>query len=271
MTGARLNGAAVAMAGAHDLLTGTEVPGAPALSEAALLRACFLDNEAAQAILARTSRSHQTHHLRRRLHDALRASTDGGTPDVVRVTEELRQRGVSDAVGLVAGLVSSDLPVREWERHLRLVTSAADRRDAASVLVNAPCTELGFAERIHAVHGADMRFHAAERKWLVYSEDRGLWETDTDGAALRRAGDTARALSRAAADIDNKDRRDELLKFAQRSESHRALTAALHLTASRSGVTVGPTNSTRTRGCSRLRMVCWTFGPGSCGRISART
>jgi hypothetical protein len=83
-----------------------------------------------------------------------------------------------------------------------------------------PWTDSGMAERLVALHGLDLRFVRTWGKWLHFDGVRWLHD---DGAVYRAAKATARALLKAAANIEDDNRRQAAIKFAQRSESRASI------------------------------------------------
>lgn len=80
------------------------------------------------------------------------------------------------------------------------------------------CTDLGNAERLVALHGADLRY-GSDVGWLSYDEHRGQWLRDPEGLqAQRRAQLTVREIRRDAAAEQDPERRAELARWAQESE-----------------------------------------------------
>lgn len=99
-----------------------------------------------------------------------------------------------------------------------------------------PLTDLGNAERLVAIHGADVRY-AAGIGWLVWDSRR--FTPDDTGELLRRAKTTARAIYHDAANCDD-DERKQIAKWAKASESEPRLRAMVSLAASEQDVVVRP-------------------------------
>ena len=97
-------------------------------------------------------------------------------------------------------------------------------------------TDLGLARRFTLDHRHVVR-HVAGRGWLAWSGRH--WQDDEDGQAVRLMKTTVICLLDAAeAKPFNSQARKDLFKFALRSESHRAITAALHLAESEKALAV---------------------------------
>ncbi len=76
--------------------------------------------------------------------------------------------------------------------------------------------------RLIARHGTNLTYTPG-LGWLEWRD--GHWQRDQDGAIMRCAKDTVRAIYREAADQPTRDEREKLSKHAAKSESHGALRA----------------------------------------------
>jgi putative DNA primase/helicase len=99
-------------------------------------------------------------------------------------------------------------------------------------------TELGNARRLVHRHGHRLRFVHPWRKWLVYRD--GRWAVDDTGELERLAKETVLSIYQEALAAAADTERQELVKWAARCESHRALQAMIHLAASEPGIAVVP-------------------------------
>ena len=88
-----------------------------------------------------------------------------------------------------------------------------------------PHTDLGNAERLVHRYGDDLRWCDAAGGWHVWDGCR--WQVDALLQTRMRAHDTARAIMREAADMQDKKAREEAIKWARASESRRATEAML--------------------------------------------
>lgn len=86
-------------------------------------------------------------------------------------------------------------------------------------------TDTGMAERIKALHGADMRYVPEFRSWLVWDGRR--WVRDESDRARLLAMLTARAMGEQAIRIQDVDEREQYQKFAVKYEGAGAIDAAL--------------------------------------------
>lgn len=100
-----------------------------------------------------------------------------------------------------------------------------------------PLTDLGNAERLVAMHGADIRY-VHGMGWLAWDGRR--WRTDRTGELLRRAKLTARALYHDAGNCEDDDERRRILGWARNSESAARLHAAVSLAESEKPVVALP-------------------------------
>jgi putative DNA primase/helicase len=89
-----------------------------------------------------------------------------------------------------------------------------------------PLTDLGNAERLVAQHGADCRY-VPGMGWHLWDGRR--LRRDDDGAILRRAKLTVRAILSEAQDVEDPDQRKAVTKWALASETESKLRAAVSL------------------------------------------
>ncbi len=96
-------------------------------------------------------------------------------------------------------------------------------------------TDLGNARRLVERHGRDIRHCGAKGSWLVWDEQRWIW--DETGEVERRAKETVGNLYREAADLYGKERHS-LIEHARKSESATKIRAMIALAASEPGVPI---------------------------------
>lgn len=96
-------------------------------------------------------------------------------------------------------------------------------------------TDYGNAERLVAMHGADIRFCPA-RGWLIWDGRR--WAIDEGPGITRKALETARALFTQASRVEDSDRRAEWIKHSLMCERKAALENAITLAKSVPGINV---------------------------------
>lgn len=92
-----------------------------------------------------------------------------------------------------------------------------------------PRTDTGNAERFVMDHHHETRFVHTWGKWLLWDTKR--WAVDTTRASVRLAEETIRGLYHRAYELDDKHEREELAKWALRSEAEPKLRAMLKLAA----------------------------------------
>jgi P4 family phage/plasmid primase-like protien len=100
----------------------------------------------------------------------------------------------------------------------------------------------GNAQRLVAGHGADMRYSPAWGKWLVWDDWR--WLPDATAEVCRRVKDTVREMYRATALLSDEERED-LVRWALRSESVPATREMLEHAKSEPGIPITPSELDR--------------------------
>ena len=111
-----------------------------------------------------------------------------------------------------------------------LYHEARERGWVDTVLKNSEAdfnTDLGNARRLIARHGADIRFVPEWGKWLIW--DNTHWRVDQDGAIMRLAKETVRAMYAEAGTLDDARKRAELGKYALKCEAEARLDAMVSL------------------------------------------
>lgn len=97
-------------------------------------------------------------------------------------------------------------------------------------------TDLGNARRLVRHFGERMRFAHEWRKWLVYAD--GRWRIDGSGEIERMAKETVMRIYAEAIGAATDADRQELAKWAARSESEARIRAAVELASSEPGVPI---------------------------------
>jgi P4 family phage/plasmid primase-like protien len=118
---------------------------------------------------------------------------DGGAASVVRLWETLR----NDDQELTAAV----------EGRLTRVSDPSQLQ----------CTDFGNAERLVLRYGQDVRFCYPANSWFVWNGQR--WVEDTTGEVIRRAKATVQGIYAEASDAPTRERREDLGKWAVRSEA----------------------------------------------------
>jgi P4 family phage/plasmid primase-like protien len=146
--------------------------------------------------------------------DQLEAIADAVETDDRELADKL-------AGGITDLLVDSDSPTGDVEGAL------ADGHRA---------TDVGNADRLAALADGRIRYVHAWSKWIVYRD--GVWHVDTGDALIAEtAKRVARTMFTRAAQLSGHDR-DELWKWAKRSETAPAVRAMIHLARGIPGVLV---------------------------------
>lgn len=97
-------------------------------------------------------------------------------------------------------------------------------------------TDLGNSERLVRLHGPELRYVFAHRRWLDWN--RKVWAADAGDRIRERAKLVARAIMREAAEAETKEDRAKLGKWAVQSESERAIKAMIEL--AKSALAIAP-------------------------------
>jgi putative DNA primase/helicase len=110
--------------------------------------------------------------------------------------------------------------------------------DGGDPVPGEPWTELGYAHRLTAVYGGQLRYVPQWRRWLVW--DGRKWEHDATGQAQRWMKSIARRMTAAAIAIQDEDTRKACQAAARRGESSHAVAGALTLASTEAGIAVTP-------------------------------
>ena len=97
-------------------------------------------------------------------------------------------------------------------------------------------SDIGNAERLIARHGAQLRYVAKWKSWLVWTGTH--WERDECGTVERACKDTLRALAHEALDLEDKAQRAVMLKHALASESNSRVRGMIERARAEPGVSV---------------------------------
>jgi putative DNA primase/helicase len=95
--------------------------------------------------------------------------------------------------------------------------------------------DVGNGQRLAAEHGRELR-HSAAFGWSIWDGRR--WAEDSTHEIERRAKGAARTMYRAAAELDDDDKRAKLAKWAGASESAARIEAMIHLARSEPGIAI---------------------------------
>jgi putative DNA primase/helicase len=108
----------------------------------------------------------------------------------------------------------------------------------ADPLPGEPATELGYARRLVAVYGDQLRYVAAWRRWLIWDGQR--WAHDATGQANRWMKSIARRITSDALAIPGERERAAALKLARAGEKSSGISGALTLASTEAGIVVSP-------------------------------
>ena len=111
-----------------------------------------------------------------------------------------------------------------------LYYEARERGWVDTVLKNSEAdfhTDLGNARRLIARHGANVRFVPEWRRWIIWEKTH--WCVDQDGAIMRLAKETVRAIYAEAGTLEDARKRAELAKYALKCEAEARLDAMVSL------------------------------------------
>lgn len=108
----------------------------------------------------------------------------------------------------------------------------------ARTLESRNLTDLGNAERLVDLHGDNIRFCHAWGKWLIWDGRR--WAVDETAAIARYAKETVRGIYGEAASAPTFEDRENIARFAMRSERATALAAMVSLAKSEPGIPISP-------------------------------
>lgn len=97
-------------------------------------------------------------------------------------------------------------------------------------------TDLGNAERFVAMHGKNVRYSYAKKKWYFWCGTH--WELDEDGATQRLMKQTVRSLYKVANDCPDRNKAKDYAAWAYKSEASPRIQAALMLAQSEVGIPV---------------------------------
>jgi putative DNA primase/helicase len=125
--------------------------------------------------------------------------------------------------------------LRAKPRRAKPLRPAGDRADP---LPGEQRTELGYAKRLIAVYGGQLRYVPAWRRWLTWDGTR--WALDSTGQAARWMKAIARRVTADAIAEPDADTRRALLRDARRGESSHAIAGALTLAGTEPELAVSP-------------------------------
>lgn len=131
------------------------------------------------------------------------------------------------------------LPKKEVEAAIRSIMKKHELElQTTSTTLN--LTDLGNSERLIARHRDIIRYCYPWKKWLVWDEYCGIWQTDNNGRILRLAKETVKNIYKEAAAIKEEERRKYVAGWAVKSESVQHLQGMIKLTESEDNIPIQP-------------------------------
>ena len=112
--------------------------------------------------------------------------------------------------------------------------------NASLRLIDYQRSDAGNAERLHALHGRNIRYVANSGQWLIWSNSR--WRPDTTGNIVRMFIETMRCTAKQAADISDSSMAQTIASFALRSTNKSAVDCGIALTQSIEGTSISITD-----------------------------
>lgn len=150
--------------------------------------------------------------------------------------EELRQQ-VTNYIAYLRKMAEPEDVIRERANTLREgLELYEDIEDETEGEIHE--TDLGNAMRLVRLHGRDIRYCHAWRKWLIWDSRR--WKIDDRGRIKRKAKDTVFKIYRELEKCSDKKSRQRLFSHAIKSESDMRIRAMLSLAESELGISVIP-------------------------------
>jgi putative DNA primase/helicase len=107
-------------------------------------------------------------------------------------------------------------------------------------LIGFPNSDAGNAERLHALHGRNIRYVSNSGQWLVWDSNR--WMPDSTGQLVRMFIETMRCAARLATEIKNPAEAQLATRFALKSTNRPQVDAGIALAQSIAGVSISITD-----------------------------
>ena len=112
--------------------------------------------------------------------------------------------------------------------------------NASLRLIDYQKSDAGNAERLHALHGRNIRYVANSGQWLIWSDSR--WRPDTTGNIVRMFIDTMRSTAKQATDISDPREAQAITNFALKSTNKSPVDCGIALTQSIEGTSISITD-----------------------------
>lgn len=141
----------------------------------------------------------------------------------------MRRRGASEEAILAALEVTNQTQVSPplSDKELRIIAGSIAKKEPVPIHEN--FTDLGNARRFVHDHHLDVKNSGGKRGWWLWDGSR--WTRDENGEVVRYAKTTIRRLSEEGMRLSGDDR-DDMLKFAAKSEQANRIMAVIQLAAS---------------------------------------
>ena len=131
------------------------------------------------------------------------------------------------------------LPEKEVETVIKSILKKHEIEPQTS-LATFNVTDIGNSERLITRHRDIIRYCYPWKKWIVWDEGKGIWQTDNNGRILRLAKETVKHIYKEAADTATEEHRKIIAGWGVKSESLKHLQAMVELSKSEEGVPVSP-------------------------------
>ena len=153
-----------------------------------------------------------------------------------KLSSSLRGRDVDydDAREQVLSANSNCKPPLSSTEVLRCLDSAYSRYEPNKELTEYHLTELGSAQEMVSCYGENIRYVAQFGKWLLWDSHR--WCFDETGNVSRLAKANALSQYDKVAQIDDFNQRQQMSRYAAKSESRQAIESTIHLAKTEAGI-----------------------------------
>ncbi len=159
-----------------------------------------------------------------------------GVPTRVLTWPEAPPKG--DAADFVAAGLGREALNSMYAEAVVIEPGSAPPEEPPAVGESPHQTDMGNAERLIARHGADLRYCAAWRRWVVWGGE--TWNDQGDDRVQERAKETVRSIYEEGIAADDPERAQALWKHAQRSEAAGRIGAMVLLARSAPQLVVAP-------------------------------
>jgi len=169
--------------------------------------------------------------------ETIQGVSEGSRNDsLFKLASSLRGRDVDydDAREQVLSANSNCNPPLSSTEALRCLDSAYTRYEPNTELTEHHLTELGSAQEMINCYGENIRYVPQFGKWLLWDSHR--WCFDETGNVSRLAKANALSQYDKVAQIDDFNKRQQMSRFAAKSESRQAIESTIHLAKTEAGI-----------------------------------